>query len=163
MRSCGYQSSGHPSLGSGLAEPNCRGEVSNIGSSREQSPAPRRADGSEGQSDGQYHSPLHGPLRPHPRGSRAQSLGGLARDSSQRARGFHPRLWIRKVVPGLRNAVRGSPAALPQVRLAACPAAFPPNDGAEVDAIEGCRPPSRLKVTVLPKATASVDVGSVMT
>jgi hypothetical protein len=49
MRSCGYQSSGHPSLGSGLAEPNCRGEVSNIGSSREQSPAPRRAEGSEGQ------------------------------------------------------------------------------------------------------------------
>ena len=25
MRSCGYQSSGHPSLGSGLAEPKCTG------------------------------------------------------------------------------------------------------------------------------------------
>jgi hypothetical protein len=25
MRSCGYQSNGHPSLGSRLAEPNCTG------------------------------------------------------------------------------------------------------------------------------------------
>jgi excinuclease ABC subunit A len=35
------------------------------------------------------HSRFHRRLRPHPRGSRAQSQGGLARDSSQRACGFH--------------------------------------------------------------------------
>jgi excinuclease UvrABC ATPase subunit len=65
-------------------------------------------------------------------------------------------------VISLRNAVRGSPAALPGVRLAVRPAAFPSEAVPEVDSVEGLPPAVALQQQRGTPTTRS-SVGSVTT